>query len=428
MKVDVQFEMEFENLQKLREDFKKSKTYKVNKEDSIYQALTQKNYESDNNIGSIDSTGVITISALPEMDAYIKMKGRELFHQLKQRNNKVRGSNVRNIGTYMQVNTKNQNDEYKNFNKEGKKQIQNIISMYVGSIDGIKNNAIYDAIAPLAYTTVSRSFRENLYKNCFLMAMYFQILVSSTPLDEDYEYTETGTPRVSMVKNGKLRDIDDIKKQLRKRPKVTKTHYADKLKARGEWRCWFEYVETIFGAFETEDSDTGDAEVYFGEEMFEKVADFNAIQKMTEIIIDAVKEYISDDDEKLLQGKNDWTSTLGSFTVMNESKHISTLEFGGYKQNTTKEKFGAKYSHGVKNHHSYQAPNGFMRLTQELYETLLKSGRWEGYASNLISNRSMNIIMDSFDVKNTNTPFMQKLIENGHIDSKQMSPKVFVRG
>lgn len=432
MKVDVQFEMEFENLQKLREDFKKSKTYKVNKEDSLYQALTQKNYESDNNIGYIDdNTGIITISTLPEMDAYLKMKGRELFNQLKQRNHKehLRGSNVRNIGTYMKLNTKTQDiSEFERFNQKGKKQIQNIISLYAGSIDGIKNNAVYDVIAPLAYATVSKSFRESLYKNCFLMAMYFQILVSSTPLDEDYEYQESGIPRVSMVNKGKLRNIDDIKKQLRKRPKVTKTHYADELKARADWRCWFEYVEITFGAFETEKSDADHADVYFSEEMFEKVADFNSIQKMTEIIIDAVKDYISEDDEELLRGKNDWSSTLGRFTVLNNNKHISTLEFGGYKQNTTKEKYGAKYSHGVENHHSYQAPNGFIRLTQELYNTLLQSGRWQNFASTLISRRNIAFVNENFDVKNTNTQFMRKLIQEGHVDSKQMSPNVFIRG
>ncbi|MBO7715780.1 MAG: hypothetical protein J6S85_19615 [Methanobrevibacter sp.] len=225
-----------------------------------------------------------------------------------------------------------------------------------------------------------------------VLATYIQILVSLTPIDEEYDYevvvgkTNERQLKRKLRKMGEhiiQRNMVDKGRELRNEfgsesddyaalqsqikvefEKRTIHHNIDTDIVRADWV--FHFRGHDFKAFE---SNRSSGQVHFEEDWFASTADQSSIMKIANVIYDTVKN-----EDNL---SNEWTKE-------NLNPRKDMLEYGGYKKPTINEygkltrRIGTKYGfeHGVtRKGYVYQAPAGFERITEDYYKKCLKASR-----------------------------------------------------
>ena len=174
-----------------------------------------------------------------------------------------------------------------------------------------------DEVVRLAAAEVSLSADEISERNLYAAAVFFQRVVSRTPLDEDY------------VHGGK-------------------THRADGDAVRDFWAA--SHGRSRITAGEMRES--------YGIS-FIKFNDPAEIDTIHMIFRSYFKER---------------RRIVRSINIQNDHERFVELEYGGYGGNPTVPKQGEHYEHGIINRHSVQAPFGMLRVTQaEFKDIVLKS-------------------------------------------------------
>lgn len=175
---------------------------------------------------------------------------------------------------------------------------------------------IKGAIEDQVYNTAGRIIAEEAElcskRNLFLAAVFFQRVVSRTPLDEDYM---TG---------------------MNERGHIT-MHYADNDSVRDCWVASYRNKKITAKALRENCGCN-----------FDKFNDRSEIQII-------YNQFLS------FMGKN---KKINAVHIDNTHERFPMLEYGEYAHDGSIKK-GPKYEHGVKNGFSIQAPVGMLRLTQQ---------------------------------------------------------------
>lgn len=226
------------------------------------------------------------------------------------------------------------------------------------------------------------------YYPSVIAAVFFQMLVSNTPLDEDYTYVyEYETPvrkRRKMyttepyedIISGKttnvriIKDIEELKEeyvdtmQTRKVKKIIH-HKADKEAVRDSWVLHFKGMD-----FYSSDPNIKDC--------FVKKSDYDSIDRLAQYIYEKVKDSNN--------GNN-------AFSYENTNPRWEMLEYGYYKNEESKIRIGTPYGykHGVKGHYSIQAPYGYVRLTEAWWENMKASHRRFDFLENFVKKNSLDV-------------------------------------
>lgn len=193
----------------------------------------------------------------------------------------------------------------------------------------IENNASKVVLNHLANLRKNGSnYEAVIEQRLHIFAVFFQRVVSRTPLDEKYTWYQENPETGNMVK---------------------KTHKPDKgvhSAARYDW-------------FITDGNKTVSASD-FPKKYFDVVNDKAAIE--------AIEKKFKSSFAPRLAKTNAETAlkTLEQLYIKNDNPHYYVLEFGGgYRWPKNGEiKDGPKYQHGVENEHSVQAPVGMYRITE----------------------------------------------------------------
>lgn len=189
------------------------------------------------------------------------------------------------------------------------------------------------------YTEEAYEKLADIYRACYEAARFFQILVSGTPMDENY-----GT---------KFGDEEDAK---------TITHEPDSDIVRADWILHFRGED--FKAFESDNDAVFSGNMFFKKENFYIQDDEQATKEIaTEIFYQTtpLKEEIIENIKAGRAIDND----TNKYTVENINTRWKMLEYGGYvdkegKPLTTSKKAGERYLHGLTKGYTYQAPRGFL--------------------------------------------------------------------
>lgn len=249
----------------------------------------------------------------------------------------------------------------------------------------------------------------DLMYGCIMMAAYFQILAANTPIDEDYtfkvEELSAYKKKTDRVKEGRITQIKTYIK--------TKRHEADRVSVRGDWVLSFR--GKTFKAFDSEPEEGSvhvSPDVYFGEEFFDKGVDTASMMRMAEIIMDATGK---DFNVKQL-GEMEKEMLDPTQCVTNINPRWQILETGGYNRNPAalSPRKGTKYGleHGTKGGFTYQAPRGFVRLTNALWSELSETGKWADIVQSFVSGKQNKVrSMISLDVKDTSSPLVKRLMK-----------------
>lgn len=192
---------------------------------------------------------------------------------------------------------------------------------------------------------------ESLEQSLKLAAKFFYRIVSRTPVDEDYKYTESREIDPAKKKSfvlGKARNMQYKVMPKTKSGVYERWHKKDTVVAREEWTL------TVNGTgFTMKDFDGIDFEHVGSESWME--------------VYDVLKSRIGNEAPG---GKDDRLDVL----IRNDNPYIDVLEYGLYKKkdaaNDAEAHKGAKYYHGTNAGYSVQAPRGMIRLTDAEFDTL----------------------------------------------------------
>ena len=193
----------------------------------------------------------------------------------------------------------------------------------------IENNASKIVLNHIAELRKNGSnYEAVIQQRLHIFAVFFQRVVSRTPLDEKYTWYEENPRTGNMVKH---------------------THKPDKgvhSAARYDW-------------FITDGNKTISAQD-FPKKYFDVVNDAAAISAIEKKFNSSFAPRLS----KTNAGKA--LGTLEGLYIKNDNPHWYVLEYGGgYRWPMNGEiKDGPKYEHGVENGHSVQAPVGMYRITE----------------------------------------------------------------
>lgn len=256
----------------------------------------------------------------------------------------------------------------------------------------------------LTIAKIKKQYINDMQYQCQIAATFFQILVSWTPIDENYSYKARKINKGSSPSSlYKVRKDGSISKRQLKEPNLTSkkvTHIADEIKVRADWILTVNGIN--FKAFKSEQADYNDpiprgaVTNQFREEDFIYTGDENAIKEIT------LKIY-----EKVMKKK----PTEIKWSYKNINPRWELLEKGGYEYDTVDENGNPTYhtglsqygfKHGIKNHFTYQAPNGFISLTEAYY--MNQVGKNRGYITKFLNNKGFNI-----DIQDTDSEFINKL-------------------
>ena len=226
-------------------------------------------------------------------------------------------------------------------------------------------------------------------------ACFFQLLVSNTPIDEPYSglrkrkyYT---TKQVSSydkeVYDGETYYYNKTAEEIYKEKEANRevkyyyehfTHTPDDEVVRNDWV--FVYKGKAFHPTDSE---------FAG--CFDKPGDFNSVKQIATVF----KTYSSTSKIKSV-----------SFSYHNTNPRWEQLEYGGYPQenNSGPWKGSGKYGymHGIKDHFTYQAPYGYLRLIEAQWNMLINS-------SFDIKNVKLFLSAEGFDVKNVGIELIKTL-------------------
>ena len=175
-----------------------------------------------------------------------------------------------------------------------------------------------DEVVKVAAPAIALTAREVTERNLYAAAVFFQRVVSRTPLDEDYVY------------KGKV-------------------HKADNDVVRDCWTA--SYGQRKITAKELRES--------YGVEFmkFNDTADIDTIYMVFRSI---------------------FTRKFGAVRqifIENNHNRFVELEYGGYKTYSTVPKEGPNYEHGILNKHSVQAPYGMLRITQAEFKEIVLNAK-----------------------------------------------------
>lgn len=194
-----------------------------------------------------------------------------------------------------------------------------------------------DCLVRIAAASVSESYLVERERTLYMAAIFFQRVVSRTPVDEDYLFW-----------NKKKDDLD--------------FHKADDDAVREAWELNSAGTGSGFTA-----KDFMDAGVSF--DKFNSKSDIDRIYRL---ISDRFAGY-----EKV------------SIFIENHHKRFSQLEFGEYLHDGDLKK-GSKYYHGVERGYSVQAPYGMLRITQAEFGQMKLSESTEKMIKSYV-NRSQRL-------------------------------------
>lgn len=333
------------------------------------------------------------------------------------------------------------------------------------TVEDLKRPTTWTNGGSLGGDQVTRLMGFNLAKNVkvaqrqetLAVAKYFQILVSNTPIDEEYTYRGkvynldglklSDRQRAEWKRLAKERDkarakneVDEEKYKLHekavleldysKASKITfdkakliqkqidnilmnpeqdwteRLHKPDNDYVRGDWVLIFRGVR--FKAFET--SRSIGADVYFSKEDFEVVDDFNSITKIANIIQEKTKDGV----------------VGGGFKVTNDNPRAAMLEYGGYEGGNSGPNIGSRYAHGVKDKHTWQAPKGFYRLTNAMWNDIAKdtkTGRYQSYIRKWI-----NADLSNFSVADVDSAEVKKLLKKKTVRTNEIDLNKLTKG
>ena len=266
-----------------------------------------------------------------------------------------------------------------------------------------RNRRIFRKIRLKKITVPEWAVKDDIVDNYFssvLAASFFQILVSNTPLDEEYDYeTEEEEVRTrnkrlrgkDVDSSGKLVTIvkdeydfaDEVEVFTYKR-KRKRHHKPDNDSVRYSWNL--HYKGRTFTSKELGEKCTG---------CFDKKANSASIKAIAEYIHSKTKDSPVDNP---------------NFTYDNSNRRWEQLEYGGYTSKNSGPfsgaKYGSLYQHGVTNGFSWQAPKGYVRAAEALWNTLAESDfMWSSIADFLNSSAIQ------LDVSKTRSELMQKLMK-----------------
>lgn len=309
-----------------------------------------------------------------------------------------------------------------------------------------------DQVTRLAGFNLAKNVKRARIQEELAVAKYFQILVSNTPMDEEYDYQSTEekfsesqkekwkearakrsewtkkywaanfdtasskqetleTHRIAREEAlAEIRKYDDIAATLEasKEGFRTRIHKPDDDYVRGDWVLEFRGVK--YQAFKTS-RDSG-ASVFFDMEDFVTPDDDEAVKRIADVLHNHEGNGI----------------VGGGFKVKNDNPRAAMLEYGGYEAEDGTPKVGRPYGkeHGVKNKHTYQAPKGFYRLTNALWNDIAKdakSGRYQSYILKWLKTDLSN-----FNVSDVNSEAVKKLlrkrtVSTDDVQSAKLTPK-----
>lgn len=319
-----------------------------------------------------------------------------------------------------------------------------------------------DQVTRLMGFSLAKNVKVAQKQEAMAVAKYFQILVSNTPMDEEYVYNaaeyedrispsaraqwkelskekrrifskiwylDNYTPKIRNALNANEqavleigqamsranqtielenrisdinKEIEELKKQ--KEEFFEKRHKPDNDYVRGDWVLTFRGVR--FKAFQTSRSTSAD--VYFSKEDFEVVDDFNSITKIANIIQEKTKDGV----------------VGGGFKVSNDNPRAAMLEYGGYDTGDSGPNIGSKYAHGVKNSHTWQAPKGFYRLTNAMWNDIAKdtkTGRYQSYIRKWINADLSNFSVADVDSAEVKKFLKKKTVRTDEIDLSKLT-------
>ncbi len=214
-------------------------------------------------------------------------------------------------------------------------------------------------------SVIGMSVKDTLGKNAALIkkriiklaAILFDRICSRTPMDEDYKGTL-------------IKEITDKGTGERTLKEISVEHHADKNFCRLDWKI--QIGPRTITAYELWRSNNS---------LFEE---YNKSKD-----IDYIADYFEHNFKKV---------DLKFFDVLqveNMNDHFAKLEFGEYKQSESQIFSGHKYKHGLKNHHSVQAPNGMMRLTLAELDRISQESRVKSLSRRYRSQRTSKVLNDT---------------------------------
>lgn len=240
----------------------------------------------------------------------------------------------------------------------------------------------------------------NEYQKCLTLATFFFTLVANTPMDEDYtgkrtvQYGTAGRvslkgshPKIEIPTSGDAAATDEellerARSQFEVKTKeITVKHKADECSVRGDWIL--KYKGCNFKAFKTQEEEGSSPLpsklIYFQKDWFLTTSfrkNESYIDEMANLIYEATKKS---------KAKSD------TFVYENVNPRTGLLEYGGYSNGTSAPIKGSKYGykHGVKDNFTYQAPMGFIRMTEEYWATIKKT--WSKKNPLMNKRRPLNV-------------------------------------
>ena len=188
-------------------------------------------------------------------------------------------------------------------------------------------NELENNVSKICLGKFAQSIEKNYEDQIAVIATFFQRVVARTPLDERYE-------RVVQTKNGE---------------KVIQ-HIPDEEICREHW-----YIEESHGKTKM-----------YSRTLIRGGLEFNVVNDSEEI--NAIKDKLK---SKYPLKRFLKANEAPDFTVANDCKHFTRLEFGYSAWNhDTNPVAGDMREHGVKNKHSVQAPVGMLRITEAELESI----------------------------------------------------------
>lgn len=264
---------------------------------------------------------------------------------------------------------------------------------------------------------IASKYKSDIAYGCIYAAIKFFMYVTNTPKDEDYEYWVTIPAHEERkkkrarykTKSGKLRPEEEVLAEMQEtvmvpERKVKRKHFKDEHYVRGDWMMTFRGC--IVKAFNTEAEPGSSSVTYdyqFSEEDFELDNSFitleGALERESKIlkIANKLMELTEDAGYEPELDKNGipvYNSESFSCPCTNVNPRWAQLEFGWYKYKDSdpSERTGIdgaplKYKHGLKSGYSYQAPKGFIGVTNFMLEKLTTNKNGSSKVASTLINR-----------------------------------------
>ena len=226
----------------------------------------------------------------------------------------------------------------------------------------------------------------------FAAACFFQILVSNTPIDEPYHYKR----RVQYYRSKKMSPYKYDKNPLYNYEKTVYNPYTKKnMVFSTKGKGWKPVIAAIKNQKEYEKEKEASRELVTKEyNAFHNIDDdivrdcwefrykghtFKSSEKRFRGLFDIKADQVSIEKIAFIFNKATRSSKVKSisFSYTNTNPRWEQLEYGGYSQNYSSGPWTGEgkyqFKHGVKEHFTYQAPKGYLRLIEAQWNALMES-------------------------------------------------------